>query len=262
MENLLNTAPNSTFRKTIIVGDVHGCLEELKELLVKVDFQQGLDRLIFAGDLVDRGPDSAGVVKYVRALKAEAVMGNHESKLLRRWRHIQRAKTNPKYRNPMKRSVDQEKTISALDHDDLVWLDRLPYFIDLPDLNALVVHAGLAPGVPVARQAREVLTMVRYIDYDRMIMVPLQVPGFTQPPNSFYWAEAYDGHRNVIFGHNVVGDDTKTWQGIENGVRCWGIDTGCVFGGNLTACVFSKDASEPTFISVRAHSNYSKRFAE
>lgn len=259
MENNAKNAVRT--KRTIIIGDVHGCLEEFRQLLDRCNYNRSSDRLIVAGDLVDRGPDSAGVVKYVRSLGAEAVMGNHEGKLLRRWRHIQKAKNDPKYRNPMKRSADQEQTIEALGYEDLVWLDRLPYYIDLPEHNTLVVHAGLAPNIPVHRQSREVLTMVRYIDYDRMIMVPLQVPGFKQPPNSFYWAEAYDGERHVVFGHNVIGDKPKFWRGIRDGVDCIGIDTGCVFGGYLTALVL--DASgERSFEAVKALSNYSERYGE
>jgi hypothetical protein len=253
----MNNSANGSGR-VIIVGDIHGCRAEFEKLLDKLNFIQGSDRLILAGDLVDRGPDSAGVVKLARALGAEAVSGNHEGKLLRRWKHIKEAKNNPSYRIPVKPSKDQEKTIRELSYNDLDWLSQLPYYIELPELNTLVVHAGVAPGIPIHRQSREVLTMVRYIDNVRMTMVPLQVPGFKQPPNSFYWAEAYDGHRNVIFGHTVVGKEVRHWQGVNGSVSCWGIDTGCVFGGCLTACVFDLEGDHrPRFVSVDALDDYS-----
>lgn len=230
-------------KRTIVVGDVHGCLNELKALLDLVQYQPQEDRLIVAGDLVDRGPDSAGVVKYVRA-HGECVLGNHEGKLLRRARHLLRASQDSRYKNPMRSDLDQEYTISRLSGDDLNWLSELPTYIKLPEHNTLIVHAGLVPGRAVEYQSTEVLTMVRYIDMTRHQMLGLIMPGFRQPPNSVYWAEVYDGTQNVIFGHNVVGRDRpQVWAGSDSRGSCHGIDTGCVFGGKLTAVVLSLDES-------------------
>ena len=76
-----------TALRTIFIGDVHGCLTELDALLACLEPREG-DRLCFTGDLVDRGPDSLGVVRRVRALLAQfpgsaCIIGNHEEKTLR-----------------------------------------------------------------------------------------------------------------------------------------------------------------------------------
>ena len=72
--------------RTLVVGDVHGCLDELRDLLDAVHYSSA-DRLVFVGDLVDRGPDSVGVVRLAQDLGAVAVLGNHERKHLRYEQH-------------------------------------------------------------------------------------------------------------------------------------------------------------------------------
>jgi diadenosine tetraphosphatase ApaH/serine/threonine PP2A family protein phosphatase len=228
--------------KTIVIGDVHGCLAELRTLVEEVGYRKDIDRCIVAGDIVDRGPDSAGCVKYLMEIGAQAVMGNHDSKLLRRWTHIEKAISNPRYVNPMKSSVDQERTISQLGEVERSWLRALPYHIWLPEYNTVVCHAGMVPDVPLENQKAETLMMVRFIDKDSSKMVGMIMPGYKQPENSYYWAERWNGDYDVIFGHNVVSlDDIQIWQNA--GGRAIGIDTGCVYGGRLTALVLSEDGS-------------------
>src|SRR4051812_27007551 len=69
-------------RPTIVVGDVHGCLDELRRLLAASGYAPG-ERLVLAGDLVAKGPDSPGVLQLVREERAEAVLGNHDDHVLR-----------------------------------------------------------------------------------------------------------------------------------------------------------------------------------
>lgn len=228
--------------RTIVVGDVHGCLTELRTLVEKVGYRKDIDRLIVAGDIVDRGPDSAGCIRYLMDISAESVMGNHDNKLLRRWNHIDRARNNPKYINPMRPSEDQERTISQLGELERGWLASLPYHIFLPEYNTVVCHAGMTPGIPLERQKAETLMMLRFIDDDSGKMVGMVMPGYKQPENSHYWAERWNGDHDVIFGHNVVSfDDIAIWR--NDGGRAIGIDTGCVFGGRLTALVLNKDGN-------------------
>lgn len=231
-------------KRTIVVGDVHGCLDELKALLDKVKYTPGSDRFIVAGDLVDRGPDSAGVVKFVRA-HGECVLGNHEGKLLRRWRHIRKAQRDPRYKIPMRPDADQESTITQLSEQDLNWLSALPTYLRLPEHNIVIVHAGMVPGRAPEHQQSEILTMARFLCKENTNkMLPLAMPGFRQPANSQYWAELYDGSEDVIFGHNVVGlDKPQTWAGNASRGSCYGIDTGCVFGGKLTAVLLPSDTT-------------------
>lgn len=246
-------------KRTIVVGDVHGCLDEFRTLVERVGYRHGTDRLIVAGDLCDRGYDSAGVVRYAMEIGAEAVQGNHEAKLLRRSKHMLKASVNPNYRNPMYPDADQERTISQLGDIEIAWLEGLPYYIELPEHNALVVHAGFAPGVPLHRQNKETMTMVRYIHPETRRMMPLEMPGFRQPAHSVFWAELWDGSHDVIFGHNVVGrKDIRVWKGI-GGASCHGIDTGCVFGGRLTAMILTGTDREVVQINAaREYSEYNK----
>ena len=246
--------------RTIIVGDTHGCLVELQNLVEKVGYRQGVDRLILAGDLVDRGPDSVGVIRYAMSIGAEAVCGNHDNKLLRRAKHKARAEANPEYVNPMKPDTDQENTLAGLGDAELAWLGSLPYHIRLDGLNAVVAHAGVVPGVPLVRQRDEAFMMVRYVDNDSGKMKHMIMPGYLRPENTHYWAERYTGSMDVIFGHNVVGlEDIKVWQN-DNGGR-FGIDTGCVFGGRLSALVFENDKSY-SVVQVDALKEYSRTLAE
>ena len=245
-------------KRTIIVGDVHGCLDEFRALVERVGYRQGVDRLIVAGDLVDRGPASAGVVRYAMEIGAEAVQGNHDAKLLRRRKHMLKAGINPNYRNPMYPDPDQENTINQLTDIEIAWLEGLPYCIELPEFNAVVVHAGFVPGVPLDKQTKEIMTMVRFVNSETHHMMSLEMPGFRQPAGSIFWADIWDGKQDVIFGHTVVGRDwIRAWDGINN-TRCYGIDTGCVFGGYLSAMVL--DPSVPNgreVFQVKAAREYS-----
>lgn len=246
-------------KRTIVVGDIHGCLDEFRALVERVGYRQGEDRLIIAGDLVDRGPDSAGVVRYAMSIGAEAIQGNHDAKLLRRRGHILKSTVNPHYRNPMFPDMDQEHTISQLSDIEIAWLSGLSYYIELPEYNTIVVHAGLTPGKSVAEQSKEILTMVRYVDPDTHKMMPLVIPGFRQPEGSKFWAEIWDGKQDVIFGHTVVGRECiKDWD-APSGARCYGIDTGCVFGGRLSAMILDPDMPNVReVVQVSAAREYSR----
>lgn len=82
MHKVISTNELQENCKIYVIGDVHGCLDELKELVVKCNFEPNIDKLIFVGDLVNKGPYSSEVVKYVRSIGAYCVMGNHDEALL------------------------------------------------------------------------------------------------------------------------------------------------------------------------------------
>lgn len=232
-------------------------------MLDVVNYNKYSDRCIFAGDLVDRGPDSPGMVRLAMELGAEAIQGNHDAKLLRRWGHMDRVASNPKYKNPMTPHEDQERTISLLGAAERAWLTALPYYIYLPDFDVIVVHAGLLPGVALDNQTKEILTMVRYVHRDTRKMLSLVMPGFKQPPDSVFWAEIWDGSSDVIFGHTVVSlSKIQAWDGVGMG-RAYGIDTGAVFGGRLTAMILDPDLPRGReIVQVQAHREYFKLGSE
>src|SRR5258707_366289 len=119
--------------RTVVVGDVHGCSSELELLLERVAFDPG-DRLVMAGDLVARGPDSRGVLAIVRSARGQSVLGNHEAKLLA-WRDG-RAPLRPMHLH----------VAESLSDEDWAMLRSMPLWIDLPAHGARVVHAGVLPG--------------------------------------------------------------------------------------------------------------------
>ena len=233
--------------RTIVIGDVHGCLDELRELLDVVAPGPG-DRLVFLGDLLDRGPDPVGVLQLVRSLGAECVLGNHEEKHLRYAAHEARRKTDPRYRNPM-RPFDPKRAAehAALTRDDLLWLASLPRWIALGG-RWVAVHGGLVPGLALSAQPPDWTVKLRYVDAGGR-PVPREA-GEAAIPGVRRWAEAWTGPDSVVYGHFPVGNGAPRRDEPRPGVVCVGIDTGCVYGGALTALVLpsggSPDSRGPT----------------
>jgi len=219
--------------RTIIVGDVHGCLEELRLLLRKCGHGKD-DRVVLAGDLVAKGPDSQGVVHFARENGLLAVMGNHDAFALA---HQNEAEKD--------RSQDRRSYIRTLKPDDWGYLESLPHFLRLGDVRpggpeVLVVHAGLVPGIPVENQRKEHLRSLRSI-------------ADTGEPTSrllvhFPWAAKWRGPEWVIFGHDAV-------RGLQQQPLATGLDTGCVYGRQLTAIILP----EGKLVQVAALKRYNGR---
>jgi hypothetical protein len=210
--------------RTVIVGDVHGCTGELEELLERVRFAEGSDRLVLVGDLLVRGPDTHGILALVRRLGARSVRGNHEEKLLG-WRH-RRKGLGP----------DHERVASALSDDEWRMLEAMPLWLDLPEHGARMVHAGVIPGISVDRAPAEALLKMRTID---------ERGGWSDEADAgALWGTRYAGPPHVVFGH---------FARAEPQLHAWatGLDTGCVYGGMLTALVLDEDEPMPRGEAVR-----------
>jgi diadenosine tetraphosphatase ApaH/serine/threonine PP2A family protein phosphatase len=217
--------------RTIIIGDVHGCLDEMEELLDKLKFRQGADELIFVGDLVGKGPHSVGVVKRARALGASCVLGNWDEFILENLDFMAEEHKN---------IHGKDKPVPHLSPADLTWFRSLPYYIQLPKYNAVVVHAGFLPGIPYQMQSKVHMTKMRDIEKDGTAIE-------VSTPTSVAWAKLWPGPVTVIFGH-----DAK--RGFQHEKFAIGLDTGCVYGKKLTAYVLpSKE-----FVSVEAHKMHSE----
>ncbi|MBK8099002.1 MAG: metallophosphoesterase [Planctomycetes bacterium] len=194
--------------RRIFVGDIQGCREPLERLLAAVAFVPGSDRLHPVGDLVNKGPDSPGTLDLLIRLGAEPVLGNHDLHWLARGR-------------------------AAPHHRD--WLQAQPIVRLFPDL--VLVHAGLHPKWDDAHLAAlpagdtNYAVNVRYCDADGN-----QPPDDWPPPGPPYrpWDDFYTGSRRVIFGH---------WarRGLVVRPQCLGLDTGCVYGGKLSAWIAEED---------------------
>lgn len=213
--------------RTVLIGDVHGCLEELEELLDACEFVAGRDALVFLGDLVAKGPDPAGVVALAMKLQARCVMGNHDHAVLALRSVDARAAGRPTHR----------EAAEALSEDAFDWLAALPATLDLPGHHALVVHAGFRPDAPPESQSPSTLMNTRTLLEDgSAARSPLAGP---------LWASRWEGPRFVYFGHHAG-------AGLQRHPFALGIDTGCVYGGRLTACILP----EQRLVSVRARRVY------
>ncbi len=259
---------------TFVVGDIQGCSDALQRLLDQCRFDPASDRLICAGDLVARGPDSLGTLRFLRSLDAAAssVLGNHDLHLLALAQGIGRVKADLA---PLLQAPDAAELLDFLSKQALAWHDATT--------ETLIVHAGVAPQwsvsetLALAGEAQAViadpsrratflpqmygneparwdatlagperlrfivncLTRARYCtaqgDFE---FAQKGAPG-TQPPDLLPWF-AVPGRRSagtrIVFGH---------WSTLGQVVwpewRVRGLDTGCVWGGALTALRLEDD---------------------
>lgn len=247
--------------RTIIIGDVHGCLDELRRLIEELGLKSE-DRLFFAGDLMDRGPDPVGCVRLVRELGAQMVLGNHEEKHLRFRRHEAKRAADPTYVNPMQMFDVRATQNAALTAEDVAWLEACPLTITLRP-GWVLVHAGLFPGKTLEeqlqdRKLRDKVIRLCWLDEEGK-MCPLEDDTAVEgPPGSKSWMSVYDGPLNVVYGHAVHSMATPRIDVRPQGVSTYGIDTGCCFGGHLTAMVIH-ESDRLEFIQVPALRAYAQR---
>lgn len=222
--------------RTVIVGDLHACTGELEELLDQLAFVEGSDRLVQVGDLVVRGPDPHGALALVKRLGGRAVRGNHEDRLLS-WRHRH---------EPL--GPDHARVASALSDDEWSALEALPLWLDLPEHGVRVVHAGVVPGQDLASTEPQALLKMRTLDAHGRWS--------SDADAGVLWGTRYEGPPHVVFGHNAR---------PEPQLHSWatGLDTGCVYGGRLTAMVLDEgepvprgERVRPLLRSVRAGRRY------
>jgi bis(5'-nucleosyl)-tetraphosphatase (symmetrical) len=223
--------------RTFVVGDVHGCVDELKELLALAQFEPGLDRLIIAGDIVDRGPDTPGTVAFLHGINAEIVLGNHDEKMFRYLDYQERirngtfTKANPMREPEPRRLAEWE----AITEEQLLWMKGFSYWMRLTIAGKrwIIVHGGLeTAGKPVEEQDPKKLCRVRYL-LNNGRMAHVARPGEVQQGK--LWSEMWDGEENVICGHAVHSLTDIRVDRNSRGGTVYSIDTGSCFGGRLSA---------------------------
>ncbi|MDP3279298.1 MAG: metallophosphoesterase [Deltaproteobacteria bacterium] len=206
--------------RTIIVGDVHGCGDELGDLLDKTRYAQGVDTLVMVGDLVARGPDSGLAVRRARTAGAIGVRGNHDERVLIWWRAAQAHGRGVADRK-IKLSDRHRLAVSQLADEDFVWLSGLPIVRTLPSHELIVVHAGLDPRQAFDAQEPNIAMNIRSIDeHGRPTRTLEGTP----------WVDHWPGPGHVVFGHDAR-------RGLQLAARCTGLDSGCCYGRELTALV-------------------------
>lgn len=184
--------------RTLIIGDVHGCLRELDLLLSKAGYRAGHDRLIFVGDLINKGPSSLAVLERAYELKAEVVIGNHEYALLYQF---------------------DKGAIPHFPKEIVNWMRTWPTYIETDDF--IVVHGGVIPGLHPGDSEDKVLVQIRHWNEE------LQAHGNTSDPA---WFDLYTGKKLVVFGHWAT--EGLIWR--DNAI---GLDTGCVYGKKLSCLI-------------------------
>lgn len=199
--------------KIFAIGDVHGCREELETLLQRLQPQPN-DQFIFLGDLINRGPDPLGVIRLVRTLpNTTCLFGNHELRLLR-----YRQDSDPSILKP----YDWD-TIHQLTDSDWIYLSGFLKTLELPELDIVLVHGGFIPWLPWQDQNAETVTNIQAINPETR-----QWGRRSDIPKATSWQDHWKGPPYVICGHTPRRDVYRAKHSI-----C--IDTGCTYGGQLTA---------------------------
>lgn len=256
------------------IGDVQGCFDELQALLGLIDFNPRQDQLWFAGDLVNRGPHSLEVLRFVRSLNAVTVLGNHDL-------HLLASACIPGRR---KRKDTLQNIIDAADAGDLLdWLRHRPLLHHDATLGYTLIHAGLPPQWDLetartcAAEVEQVLrgddyaaffaamygnqpdlwdpmltgwerlrfitncfTRLRYCERNGRLALEEKGPPGSQPQQLVPWFEC-EGRRShdlsILFGH---------WStlGAYDAPGIHALDTGCLWGGQLTAVRLDRNPPE------------------
>jgi diadenosine tetraphosphatase ApaH/serine/threonine PP2A family protein phosphatase len=232
-------------KRTIIVGDIHGCIEEFNELIDKLSYNKEFDRLILLGDLIDRGPDSVAVVKRARKLDLECVMGNHEHKFLK-WYKSSGSKNDV---------YDRRPHYTQFSDEDINYIARMDPYISLPDMNTVIVHAGLRPGINLQNQTKDDLYYIRYMDSDSKFISLKKISRLGKDAiGAHFWTEFWSGPESVVYGHNVHSFENPLIEKVSSDITCYGLDTGCCFGGRLTALILETKE----IVQVQAKRTYYK----
>lgn len=244
--------------RVIIVGDVHGCLDELQALLARVGYDGAVDQLVLVGDLVNKGPKSPEVVRFVRESGALCVRGNHDDAALSafyQWRASGGDLTAiaPKY-----------AYVVQLSPDDVAFLEQLPFTLSIPAHNAIVVHAGIVPGVDLHAQQPVDLYKMRFLQREegdksgsgRWRALEKAKHAAKGTPTPLKWAPLWPGPVHVYFGHaastglqvgsrscdtrrrltGLTSDGGVVWSSKSRSRLVWTLDAATVVTSRLASC--------------------------
>jgi len=253
VQHLTLTLPVSS--PIMIIGDIHGCYDELRELIEKCGFNDtGINRLgtiITVGDLVAKGPKSIEVLEYCMSRPVLAIRGNHEHCLLKIATTLHRESIS----DSMLQNLDKhEKLALSFTEAQLQWIQSLPISLYVSNHDLYVVHAGFKPNVPIETQSPEDCMHMRNVDDHGNAM---EESHEGQP-----WINTWkQGSSTVVFGH----DSVRGLQLRDDGMA-YGLDSGCVYGEKLTALVIEPTydngsgtrlmGTQKRFVSVNAHRKY------
>jgi len=233
--------------KTYAIGDIHGCYHTLLRLINKLPFEQG-DKFVFLGDYIDRGLYSKQVVQYVKELtesgQAIALKGNHEDMCTKKrdaqiWisnggdttlnsydTRTPEEKVRPDFRDE-EASALWRKNLPKVPKEDKEWMEKLPLFYE--DDKYFYVHAGVYPELELENQIEDDMLWIR---------------------NRFLNSKVFFG-KIVVFGHTPMNKVLIQKNKI-------GIDTGCVYGLELTCYCPETNTYYSEKLNERDQNEYSK----
>ncbi|MDN7244385.1 bis(5'-nucleosyl)-tetraphosphatase PrpE [Planococcus shenhongbingii] len=232
-----------------IIGDIHGCFDELLELLAKLGYKKeqevyihpGGRQLVFVGDAMDRGPKSLEVLQLLFKMQDRGILfyspGNHCNKLYRYFKG-----NNVQVNNGLETTLAEWRTLPKKEQQEFRsryrrFYEKLPIYQELGK-ELIVAHAGIKAEMIGKPLSRNIAVFVLYGD----ITGRFDVDGRPIRKN---WAKSYNGSKWIVYGHTPTEQPYLIHQTAN-------IDTGCVFGGALTAFRFP----EKELVSVASHQPY------
>nr|XP_004227501.1 uncharacterized protein LOC101243356 [Ciona intestinalis] len=236
-------------KNLLIVGDVHGCYDETMALLEIAQQRSSHPvEVIFVGDVVNKGPKSLEMLEFVRnAGNVHCIRGNHEQNVLCQYLRMKNS-----------RDVTHDHWIANITNAQFEYMRNLPYTITIPSIGCVVVHAGLVPGIPLHQQSTNNMLNMRNLVVDINDFYDEELCGTSDNRRGTCWAESWIGPQHVYFGHDAL-------RKLQTHPHCTGLDTGCVYGGKLTAVLLklnnfgeNHDNIEREFISVDPFKVYKK----
>jgi bis(5'-nucleosyl)-tetraphosphatase (symmetrical) len=236
-------------KRILVIGDVHGCIDELQILIQKSisEHNNGIpfQAVILVGDLCNKGPQSAKVIKYVRTQpNMISIRGNHDDRAL--------LAALERRRNDDCNNIDTKYDwVHELSDEDVAWMANLPYTITIPrsmfvvdghdhsiQEDIIIVHAGFDPTIDDGKilDGQDVKTMTTLREVKSNV---------NDEESMIAWAKVWKGPQLVIFGH-----DAK--RGLQNEDFAIGLDSGCCYGKELTGIILP----EKEFVHVKALREY------
>jgi Calcineurin-like phosphoesterase len=270
-----------TMKNILVVGDVHGCFEELRTLhekALQANDNAPFEKVILVGDMCNKGPESARVVRFVRSQdRWLSVRGNHDDAALvaalgdkdrrkkKKYKWVMEGENVGKEFPPSSSRQDDLDDRVTLSDEDVSWLSELPYSITIPasyfgeDNDIVIVHGGFIPGHELQSQEIETMITIREVlpvcdDADREDVIRFEFherkkgkePILSKDTICFEprpWASVWNGPQKVIFGHDAR-------RGLQRYEGDWaiGLDTGAVYGKQLTGIILP----ERKLVSIEA----------
>ncbi|KAJ2746004.1 hypothetical protein GGI20_001706 [Coemansia sp. BCRC 34301] len=241
--------------RLIFIGDIHGSVKELNQLLCKLKYKKGKDQVVLVGDLVAKGPESVSVVRRARQIGAWCVRGNHDDRVIR-WREfldgpgktlsqselkdLEKSKGLPY--DDFKLGKGHYEIARDLSPDDATWMKSLPIIMSMPPPYSewVVVHGGLDPSKPLLEQDPEAVIETRNIASGGPTSSRDEGVAWFEA-----WAEKMKGLKQdesadldfneVRFNKIIYGHDAG--RNLQLHPLTKGLDSRCVYGGQLTAFI-------------------------